>query len=70
VKEMKRNYDITTGGVTNEKMYNSFNENRLLQVTRRDKIYNNAELYTKALAELKTRKKINIEILKTYGLSI
>ncbi|MDR2532563.1 MAG: hypothetical protein LBC82_06955, partial [Oscillospiraceae bacterium] len=44
VKEMKRNYDITTGGVTNEKMYNYFNENRLLQVTRRDKIYNNAKL--------------------------
>ncbi|MCI5656949.1 MAG: hypothetical protein SOT80_11005 [Candidatus Pseudoruminococcus sp.] len=36
----------------------------------RDKVYNNPELYEKAMKELQCRKKINIQILQSYGFHI
>lgn len=63
---------IETGmiGGSYEHISERYEESRLCQVTRRDNIYNNPELYAKALAELERRKLVNTETLRSYGFNI
>jgi hypothetical protein len=62
------NKKIGRGPIPNEKITEIFEERRIEYITKRDNIYNNPNLYKKALSELERRKAENIETLKSYGL--
>lgn len=70
-KELEKDYEAIKRGISNwsrEKAQQEKEEYRLRIVALRDRIYNNPELYEKALAELKRRKQANQEVLRYYNL--
>lgn len=70
-KKLEKDYEAIEKGESTWSREQAWENNeayRLEIVTHRDRIYNNPELYEKALAELARRKKKNQEILRGYGL--
>ena len=70
-KKLEKDYEaIEKGELTwsREQAWEDHEAYRLEIVTHRDRIYNNPELYKKALEELKRRKAANQEVLRGYGL--
>lgn len=55
---------------SSDKIRGILEEGRLEKVLKRDEIYNNPEIYAKALVELEQRKATNIESLRSYGLEV
>jgi hypothetical protein len=64
------NKKMGRGPIPSENIAELFEERRIERIRKRDNIYNNPELYKKALSELEKRKAANIATLRSYGLEL
>jgi hypothetical protein len=64
------NKKMGRGPIPSKRVFELIEEGRIEQITKRDNIYNNPELYKKALSELEKRKVANTATLRSYGLEL
>jgi hypothetical protein len=77
IKKKQKDIDIIEynkkmgrGPIPSERIFELLEEGRIERIRKRDNVYNNPELYKKALSELEKRKAANTATLRSYGLEL
>jgi hypothetical protein len=73
-KALDRNVELIAkgeSGETHEKAYRNLYHGLVETIAgSRDKVYNDPELYARAIAEMERRKPVNLEVIRSYGLDV